>query len=129
MAHSPQVRATVLFIDDDSQHLKLYQWVIERGPFTVVPLLVGKNICELPEERPDIIALDYRLKGPLTAVEIAKKLNAKYPKAPIVVLSEVDWLPEDIAPHAVAFVSKGEPELLIDTLIKFTDNSRRLAGD
>ena len=85
----PELRK-VLFVDDDPQHLKLYQWVIERGSFRVLPLLVGNGNWALPEERPDIVALDYRLKGPFTAVEIAKQLNSKYPNIPIVVLSELD---------------------------------------
>ena len=109
-----------MFVDDDPQHLKLYQWVIERGPFTVLPLLVGNGKWELPEERPDIVALDYRLKGPYTAVEIAKQLRDKYPKTPIVVLSELEWIPDDVTPYSVAFVSKGEPQLLLSTLEKFS---------
>ena len=116
----PRALRKVLFVDDDPQHLKLYQWVIERGPFTVLPLLVGNGKWELPEERPDIVALDYRLKGPYTAVEIAKQLRDKYPKTPIVVLSELEWIPDDVTPYSVAFVSKGEPQLLLSTLEKFS---------
>jgi DNA-binding response OmpR family regulator len=116
----PRALRKVLFVDDDPQHLKLYQWVIERGPFTVLPLLVGNGKWELPEEPPDIVALDYRLKGPRTAVEIAKQLRDSYPKTPIVVLSELEWIPDDVTPYSVAFVSKGEPQLLLNTLEKFS---------
>jgi DNA-binding response OmpR family regulator len=115
--------ATVLFIDDDPQHLKLYQWVIQRGPFTVVPLLVGgSGHPAFPTETPDIVALDYRLKGSLTSVEIAQELKAKYPKTPIVVLSEMEWLPDDVAPYSAAFVRKGNPDKLLQTLSDFTNS-------
>lgn len=109
-------RALVLFLDDDPQHLKLYRWVIERGPFTVIPVLVGAGGCALPKEQPDVVALDYRLKGSLTAVDIAKQINAKYPGTPIVVLSEMEWLPREMVPYSVAFVNKGEPEKLMRIL-------------
>ena len=120
LAMSGKELRTVLFVDDDPQHLKLYQWVIERGPFTVLPLLVGNTLLELPEQRPDIVALDYRLKGPFSAVDIAKQLHTKYQRIPIIVLSELEWIPEDITPYSVAFVHKGEPQLLLKTLARFS---------
>lgn len=112
--------AKVLFLDDDPQHLKLYQWVIERGPFTVIPVLVSGVPWELPKDAPDVVALDYRLQGSRSAVDIAQQLNAKYPETPILVLSELEWLPQDIAPFSAAFVKKGEPERLISTLLQLT---------
>ena len=116
--------ATVLFLDDDPQLLKLYQWIIGRGPFTVIPVLVGGEVWIMPEEHPDVVALDYRLKGSRTAVDFAKQLNSQYPDTPILILSELEWLPEDIAPYTAAFVNKGEPERLIDTLIKLAGRRR-----
>jgi DNA-binding NarL/FixJ family response regulator len=112
--------AKVLFLDDDPQHLKLYQWIIERGPFRVIPVLVSGAPLEMPKDAPDVVALDYRLKGSRSAVEIAQQLNAKYPQTPILVLSELEWLPQDIAPYSAAFVKKGEPEGLISTLLQLT---------
>src|SRR6185312_3038910 len=121
MTASDEKNATVLFIDDDPQHLKLYQWVIQRGPFTVVPLLVGgAGLPSLPGHAPDVIALDYRLRGSLTSVEVAQELKLKYPATPIVVLSEMEWLPDDVAPYSTAFVRKGNPDLLLQTLTRLT---------
>jgi len=121
MTASDEKNATVLFIDDDPQHLKLYQWVIQRGPFTVVPLLVGgAGLPSLPGQAPDVIALDYRLRGSLTSVEVAQELKLKYPATPIVVLSEMEWLPDDVAPYSTAFVRKGNPDLLLQTLTRLT---------
>ena len=114
--------ATVLFLDDEPQHLKLYQWVIERGPFQVTPILLGGESWKLPEVAPDIVALDYRLKGPFTAVQIAQQIKSKFPQTPILILSELEWLPDDISPYASAFVSKGHPEKLILTLTRLAEN-------
>ena len=40
-----------------------------------------------------------------------------FPSKPVVVLSDLLWMPEDIAPYASGFVRKGEPEQLL-TLIE-----------
>jgi DNA-binding NtrC family response regulator len=121
MTAAAEKTATVLFIDDDPQHLKLYQWIIQRGPFTVIPLLVGgAAFPSFPDQVPDVIALDYRLKGSVTSVEIAQQLKSKYPGTAIIVLSEMEWLPDDIAPYSAAFVRKGSPDKLLQTLSDFT---------
>jgi len=44
----------------------------------------------------------------------------KYPATPIVVLSEMEWLPDDVAPYSTAFVRKGNPDLLLQTLTRLT---------
>jgi DNA-binding NarL/FixJ family response regulator len=119
--------ARVLFFDDDPQHLKLYLWIIERGPFSVIPVLVSGKPLEIPENAPDVVALDYRLKGPSSAVDIAKRLKSAYPSTPILVLSELEWLPEDIAEYSAAFVKKGEPENLLNTLMQLTQAAVRSA--
>jgi len=114
--------ATILFLDDEAQHLKLYQWVIERGPFRVTPVLVGDQQWKLPEAVPDVVVLDYRLKGPFTAVQVAESIKLKFPEAPILILSELEWVPDDIYPYASAFVGKGEPEKLMQTLMELVRN-------
>jgi hypothetical protein len=60
--------------------------------------------------------MDYRLNGQWTAVAAAEATRARYPGAPIVVLSDMYDLPADIAPYAEAFVRKGEPAKLVDAL-------------
>ena len=106
-------RSTVLFLDDDPQHFKLYQSVIERGPFdddlrtiNVVPVFLGNGSLKMPEATHDVVALDYRLKASLSAVQIAKQLKSKFPKTAILILSELDWPSDDIGPYSSAFVSK-----------------------
>ena len=78
---------------------------------------MGSRSVELPDNaHVDAVLLDYRLASELTAVDIAKRLKQVFPAAPVVILSEMPWMPDDIAPHAAAFVHKGEPQQLLDTL-------------
>ena len=106
---------TVLVIDDDPSHLKLYRWVLERGGFHAITALVEGGAVNLPHQPPiDAAVLDYRLGPTLTAVDLAKRLRSDSPSIPIVVLSDLPWMPEDVAPYASGFVRKGEPQQLIE---------------
>lgn len=109
--------STVLIVDDEPSHLKLYSWVVERGGFHPVTALVKNETVQLPETKQiDLAVLDYRLGSHLTAVDVAKLLRSSYPEMPIVILSDMLWMPDDIAPYASGFVRKGEPEQLLETI-------------
>jgi len=109
--------AKILIVDDDPSHLKLYSWIVERAGYEALTALVGTSKLELPEERDiDVVIQDYRLASELTAIDVAKLLKHTFPAAPILVLSEMPWMPDDMGPHAAAFVHKGEPQQLLDTL-------------
>jgi len=112
---------TVLIVDDDPSHLKLYSWIVERGGFRAAVALVGGRSVAYPENRDiDVIALDYRLASTLTAPQIAVELQQLFPGAPIIVLSELAWIPADMAPYATGFVSKGEPQNLLELISQLT---------
>ena len=109
--------STVLVVDDEPSHLKLYSWVIERGGFRPITALVQRELLELPAAAHiDVAVLDYRLGGHITAVDVATRLRNSYPGVPIIVLSDMLWMPDDIAPYAAGFVRKGEPERLLETI-------------
>ena len=92
--------------------------MIERGGFRSRPVLVQKDELNLPKaEEIDLAVLDYRLGLGLSAVDVAKRLCELYPKKPILILSDLYGMPEDIAPFASGFVRKGEPQLLLDTIV------------
>jgi DNA-binding NtrC family response regulator len=112
-------RASVLIIDDDPSHLRIYGWIITQAGYEALPALVRSDGIDYPEARVDVVVLDYRLTGKLTAVEAAEATRARYPNAPIILLSDVYDLPADIAPHVQAFVRKGEPAKLVATLAEF----------
>jgi DNA-binding NtrC family response regulator len=108
---------TVLIVDDDPSHLKLYSWVVERGGFRSLTALVRRDVIDLPDtERIDVAVLDYRLGDKLSAVDVAKRLKTIYPAIAILILSDMLWMPEDVAPYASAFIRKGEPQQLIDMI-------------
>ena len=115
------LKPTILVIADDPQHLRLAAMVLERGGFHSETALVRSTAVAFPEmQRPDAVALDYRLNSTLSAVDVANMVHSRYPGVPIVVLSALPWMPDDIKSHAKSFVSKGEPEELIETLRKLT---------
>jgi len=107
---------SVLIVDDDPDHLKIYGWILERASFAPVPCLVRKSGPELPAAREiELVVLDYALHCGATPVEVAQRLREEYPQAPIVLLSDVQELPDDVKPYVQAFVRKGNPEKLIET--------------
>ena len=109
--------STVLIVDDDPLHLKLYAWVVERGGFRALAALVQGDVVEFPDNpRIDVAVLDYRLGNKLSAVDVAKRLKALYPSMPILILSDMLWMPDDVAPYASGFIRKGDPQQLIDTI-------------
>jgi len=112
-------RASVLIIDDDPSHLRIYGWIVAQAGYEALPALVTGDRIDYPEAGVDVVVMDYRLTGQLTAVEAAEATRARYPHAPIIVLSDVYDLPADIAPHAQAFVRKGEPAKLVAKLGEF----------
>ncbi len=112
-------RPTVLIVDDDAAHLKIYTWIVERGGFRAVAILVQRDGLDLPKtEHLDIALLDYRLGFGLSAVDVARRVRELYPTTPILVLSDLFGMPEDIAPYASGFVRKGEPQQLLDTIFE-----------
>lgn len=115
----------ILIIDDEPAHLKLYSWILEREGFLTSTAL-ARNGIELPSgtEEFDLTLLDYQLQG-IKAVDVVKKIRDLWPGMRIVVLSDMMWIPDDIAPLANGFIRKGEPQLLVEKLAEMT----RLGAD
>jgi len=104
----------VLIIDDYPDHLKIYGWILEQAGFTAVPCLAKRTGVELPQDNDiQLVILDYALHCNLTPVQVAEAIRAAYPGVPIVLLSDIGGLPQDIAPYVTEFVRKGEPQKLI----------------
>lgn len=121
MARTP----SVLIVDDDPVHLRIYGWIVDAAGYEALPALATGDRLEFPEKQPDIVVMDYRLTAQMTAVQAAEAIRTRYPKAPIIVLSDVYDLPADIAPYAQAFVRKGEPARLVETLGRFGGDKAR----
>ena len=111
--------STVLFIDDDPLHLTIYRWMLDREGYRCKTALVGSTSVDLPvSEGIDLVLLDYRLKSSLTAIDVANQVKNTFPGIPIVVLSELPWMPTDIGSYATAFVNKGDPKQLLETIAR-----------
>jgi two-component system response regulator GlrR len=111
----------VLIIDDDPSHLRLYSLIIARKGYDVHCAQVRSSTVDFPTHDVDVVTLDYRLKSRLSALDVAKMVRARQPQVPIIVLSDLAWMPDDIAPFAAAFVQKGNPDELlrvVDALAK-----------
>jgi len=111
--------ASVLIVDDDPAHLKIYGWMIEAAGYQAVLANVGFNGVNLPEDPVDLVLLDYNLDGHISAVEVASLVQSRFPQVPVVVLSDAFALPEDIAPFVQGFIRKGDPAKLVGRLHEF----------
>ena len=51
-------KETVLIIDDDPAHLRIYGWIIEAAGYRVLPSLVRFDGVDQPEDPVDLVLLD-----------------------------------------------------------------------
>lgn len=110
----------VLIIDDDPVHLQIYGWILKSAGFVPFPALARSDGVDMPTDHDiDVVVLDYRLTGSLKATDAARLVNGAFPDVPIILLSDLYGVPDDIAPFVRAFVRKGEPEKLIATVKKY----------
>ena len=110
-------RPSVLIVDDDPTHLKVYGWIVEAAGYRALSGEVRLSGVDLPDHPADLVLLDYRLGSrKAKAVEVAKLVRSRLPSVPIIVLSEEMCLPEDIAPLVQGFVRKGDPAKLVDRM-------------
>lgn len=115
-----QENRAVLIVDDDPTHLKIYGWILNTAGFDALPVLVRGRKIDIPKDRLfNLVVLDYRLRADLTAVDAAKLIHEICPGTPIILLSDLLAMPDDIAPYVKAFVRKGEPEQLLEAARKY----------
>jgi CheY-like chemotaxis protein len=110
---------SVLIIDDDPMHLRIYGWIIEAAGYRAVLAGVRLGIVNLPEDQIDLVLLDYHLDGNNSAVKVAELIHERFADVPILVLSDAFSMPEDIAPLVQGFLRKGNPAKLVGKLHEF----------
>lgn len=112
-------QSKVLIVDDDPSHLEIYSMLLKQAGFEPVTALVQFVGVDLPqEEEIGLVLLDYRLNSLKTSAQVAEEIRLIYPDAPIVLLSDLWQLPADIEQFVAAFVRKGEPAKLIETVTR-----------
>jgi CheY-like chemotaxis protein len=113
----PTQETTILIVDDDQLHLTLYTWILQGEGYQCKSALVRSTSVDLPANTaPDLILLDYRLSSSLTPVDVIEQLKRAFPAVPVVILSEMQWMPDDVKEHALAFINKGDPKKLVETI-------------
>jgi DNA-binding response OmpR family regulator len=107
----------VLILDDDPLHLEIYGMMVQKAGFESIPVFVRfAGLDPIPDAGIDLVLLDYRLNSVKTAPEIAQEIRAKFPDAPIILLSDLWSPPADVAPYISQFVRKGDPAKFMDVL-------------
>jgi DNA-binding response OmpR family regulator len=115
----------VLIVDDDPMHLEIYGLLIKQAGYEPLPALVKFVGTEIPRNHDvGLVLLDYRLNSIKTSPEFAQEIRSLYPKAPIIVLSDLWTLPADMTSLVTGFVRKGEPAKLLETVCTYMTNSR-----
>jgi DNA-binding NtrC family response regulator len=118
----PAREATILIIDDDELHLTLYTWILQGQGYKCQTALVKSTSVDLPQTGGiDLVLLDYRLSSSLSAVDVVLLVKSAFPSVPVVVLSEMQWMPDDMRDHAIGFVHKGDPNRLVATIGSLLD--------
>ena len=119
---------TILMVDDDVQHLQMQSWIMHQAGFRVVTVVVGRSSFSLPQnEHPGLILLDYRLNSNVTAPQVAGLLRQTFVGVPIVLLSNVPDMPQEMAPLVDRFMKKGEPEELVQFVRDFFSGGGQIA--
>jgi DNA-binding NtrC family response regulator len=113
----PAQETTILIVDDDQLHLTLYTWILQGEGYQCKTALVKSTSVDLPSEAViDLVLLDYRLSSSLTSMDVIEQLKRAFPSVPIVLLSEMQWMPDDVKDHVLAFINKGDPKKLVETI-------------
>jgi len=107
----------VLVVDDDPSHLEIYGLLLKQAGYEPVSALVRFSGADFPSDAGiDGIILDSRLKSMKTSSDLARQMRGRYPRAPIVLLSDRRTLSPDIATYVSDFVRRGEPAELLQKL-------------
>jgi CheY-like chemotaxis protein len=74
-------------------------------------------LVDLPvDAKIDLLFLDSRLSSSMSAQDVVRRLKNTFTSIPIIVLSELQWMPDDMRGYADDFVNKGDPKGLIETI-------------
>jgi len=107
----------VLIVDDDPSHLEIYGLLIKQAGYEPLPTQVKFAGADIPQNAGiGLVLLDYKLQSLRTSAEFAREIRDLYPAVPIVLLSDLWSLPEDVAPFVDEFVRKGQPSRLLEVV-------------
>ncbi|HEY6763197.1 MAG TPA: response regulator [Candidatus Sulfotelmatobacter sp.] len=101
----------ILCVDDDLSTLKLRKALFEAAGYSVLTADSGRKALELLTEVPfvDLVVMDYLMPG-MNGDELAKNLKERFPQLPLIAVSGVDPLPNELLNLVNGHVSKGQRE-------------------
>ena len=107
-------QTVILCIDDNTTGLNIRQAMLQAKGFVVRTATDGQSGLEISEHEPiDAVILDYKMPG-MDGEEVAKRLRARHPDIPILLLSGFRGLiPESLLSLVDSFVEKGRPAALL----------------
>jgi CheY-like chemotaxis protein len=121
-------RLKVLIVDDDPSHLEIYSMLLGSAGYDALTAQVNFAGADLPENAGvRLVLLDYKLQSLRTSAEFAREIHELYPAAPIVLLSDLWSMPEDVAPFVTEFVRKGQPARLLQVLNRLLPRAEEAA--
>jgi CheY-like chemotaxis protein len=118
----------VLIVDDDPSHLEIYSLLLRQAGYEALTAQVNFAGADLPRDAGvGLVLLDYKLQSLRTSAELAREIRDLYPDAPIVLLSDLWSLPEDVAPFVNDFVRKGQPAKLLQVVARLLPRAEQAA--
>jgi DNA-binding response OmpR family regulator len=118
----------VLIVDDDPSHLEIYGLLLKQAGYEALTTQVNFAGADLPRDaQVGLVLLDYKLQSLRTSAELAREIRDLYPDAPIVLLSDLWSLPEDVAPFVSDFVRKGQPAKLLQVVGRLLPRAEQAA--
>ncbi len=110
--------------------MKLYSWVLKRAGYSAVTALVGSDSVNFPNiTRINLAILDYRLQSQLRAQDVLKQVRMQFDGVPVILLSELQWMPKDMENLVDAFQQKGHPEMLLSKIAELTPGNEEAGTD
>jgi CheY-like chemotaxis protein len=108
----------ILCVDDEEIPRTLRQMVLTKQGYTVLSAVSAAEALDLLDRHHvDLVLTDQMMPG-IVGTELAKRLRLSRPSLPIIIVSGVNEIPEDIV-FADRFVSKVEgPEALFRSIIE-----------
>jgi CheY-like chemotaxis protein len=117
---------TVLMVDDDKGLVEAYRLVVTQHGHEVVAAYSAEEARQLLErDQPDVIVLDVMMERMDSGFDLAREINQKYPKLPVLMLTSVNQVvpasmhfePEETWLPVGKFIEKPvEPDVLVEEI-------------